>query len=372
MQKAAREAKLRTSWIEPGRRLRSGAAALRRRAAGRRGGPQPFLDDLVAQAARLAWFGALNSLSTSLLKFTSPGVPDIYQGNEVVDLTLVDPDNRRPVDYPALSDRLAALERLDPADAGGLARDAPRRPRQALARLATARRAARAARALSRRRLPRPEGRRRPGRARRRVLAPPRRRAPGDDRRPPLRTAARRTGSGALRRRRLGRHGGRGRPGRRHATAQHRRRRDARRRRRPDPARRCVRPLSRRRRCSRSTEARASGARLRRSSPPPPRARRSRVELSISRLRHGEQPRGVDQRHVRQRLRKVAEQAAARADRISSDSRPTSLRSASSRSNSASASRMAAGHGEASASQKVQGRKAPSPGGRPSTPLAVE
>jgi (1->4)-alpha-D-glucan 1-alpha-D-glucosylmutase len=60
----------------------------------------------------IAWFGALNSLTLALVKFASPGVPDLYQGNEVMDLSLVDPDNRRPVDYArraALLEELAAL-----------------------------------------------------------------------------------------------------------------------------------------------------------------------------------------------------------------------------------------------------------------------
>jgi (1->4)-alpha-D-glucan 1-alpha-D-glucosylmutase len=67
----------------------------------------PVLADLQARAQRLAWFGALNSLAVAVLKFSSPGVPDIYQGTELVELSLVDPDNRRPVDY-ALRERLLA------------------------------------------------------------------------------------------------------------------------------------------------------------------------------------------------------------------------------------------------------------------------
>ncbi len=55
------------------------------------------------------FFGALNSLAQALLKLTIPGVPDIYQGNEMFDFSLVDPDNRRPVDYPL---RQRALEDL--------------------------------------------------------------------------------------------------------------------------------------------------------------------------------------------------------------------------------------------------------------------
>ncbi len=54
----------------------------------------------------------LNSLSIALIKFASPGVPDIYQGNELIDLRLVDPDNRVPVDYGLRRTRLAELEAL--------------------------------------------------------------------------------------------------------------------------------------------------------------------------------------------------------------------------------------------------------------------
>ena len=71
----------------------------------------PVLADLQALGTTLAWFGALNSLSMTLIKYASPGVPDLYQGNELTDLSLVDPDNRRPVDYVA---RAGWLDRLAP------------------------------------------------------------------------------------------------------------------------------------------------------------------------------------------------------------------------------------------------------------------
>jgi len=118
--KAAREAKTHTSWISPDAAYE---AALEGFVGGLLGrlAPNLFLDDLAAQVKTLAWYGALNSLSTTLLKLTSPGVPDIYQGHEVVNLTLVDPDNRQPVDYARHAERLAALGALDPSDAGELA-----------------------------------------------------------------------------------------------------------------------------------------------------------------------------------------------------------------------------------------------------------
>ena len=60
-----------------------------------------LLDDIVAFAQRIAPAGAVNGLAQTLLKLTVPGVPDIYQGTEFWDFSLVDPDNRRPVDFAA-------------------------------------------------------------------------------------------------------------------------------------------------------------------------------------------------------------------------------------------------------------------------------
>jgi (1->4)-alpha-D-glucan 1-alpha-D-glucosylmutase len=109
--KAAREAKLHTSWTRPHARyeeaLRGMVASVLARVR-----PNPLLTDLQAQADVLSWFGALNSLATVLLKFTGPGVPDLYQGNELMDLSLVDPDNRRPVDYARCRAGLEACEAL--------------------------------------------------------------------------------------------------------------------------------------------------------------------------------------------------------------------------------------------------------------------
>src|SRR6202022_4333586 len=61
-------------------------------------------------AQRIALLGALNSLSQITLKATLPGVPDFYQGTELWDFSLVDPDNRRPVDFAGRAGALAALE----------------------------------------------------------------------------------------------------------------------------------------------------------------------------------------------------------------------------------------------------------------------
>jgi (1->4)-alpha-D-glucan 1-alpha-D-glucosylmutase len=108
MDKAAKEAKLSTSWIRANDRhdvkLTEFIAAVMRA-----GGDNSFIADIGAFAAGVARAGMLNSLSQTLLKIASPGVPDFYQGTELWDLSLVDPDNRRPVDYAA---RIAILEAI--------------------------------------------------------------------------------------------------------------------------------------------------------------------------------------------------------------------------------------------------------------------
>jgi (1->4)-alpha-D-glucan 1-alpha-D-glucosylmutase len=68
-----------------------------------------FLHDFLPFARTIAWRGALTSLSQTLIRFTMPGVPDIYRGSEGWDLSLVDPDNRRPVDYEPLRGMLDQL-----------------------------------------------------------------------------------------------------------------------------------------------------------------------------------------------------------------------------------------------------------------------
>jgi (1->4)-alpha-D-glucan 1-alpha-D-glucosylmutase len=95
MLKAAREAKLRTSWINPDAEYE---AALERFVAQSLDNPV-FVKEVDDAVARLARLGMLVSLSQALVKVASPGVPDYYQGSELWDFSLVDPDNRRPVDY---------------------------------------------------------------------------------------------------------------------------------------------------------------------------------------------------------------------------------------------------------------------------------
>jgi (1->4)-alpha-D-glucan 1-alpha-D-glucosylmutase len=107
--KAAREAKLRTSWLDPDQGYER---ALRRWVRGVVGDRQ-FQGDVERLLEGIALPGAVNSLAQALVRITAPGVPDLYQGTELWTLSLVDPDNRRPVDFER---RIRELERLNAAD----------------------------------------------------------------------------------------------------------------------------------------------------------------------------------------------------------------------------------------------------------------
>ncbi len=119
MVKAVREAKVNTSWINPDEAYEAAiqrfvASVLDRRE------NAAFLDDLEAFLAQIGDAGLLNGLSQALLKLTCPGVPDFYQGTELWDLALVDPDNRRPVDFELRSRLLGELEARCSRPAPGL------------------------------------------------------------------------------------------------------------------------------------------------------------------------------------------------------------------------------------------------------------
>ncbi len=123
MLKASKEAKLNTSWINPNaaydEALKNFVARIL--------DPRPdnrFLADFTKFHRPIARLGMLNSLAQVLIKITAPGVPDFYQGSELWDFSLVDPDNRRPVDFATRSALLADLqERIASGDVSGLARD---------------------------------------------------------------------------------------------------------------------------------------------------------------------------------------------------------------------------------------------------------
>ena len=120
MQKAAREGKAETSWTQPNEGYEQALEHFVREALAPRASNQ-FLVELRELAATLWWYGAFNSLTLVLLKYSSPGVPDLYQGTELMDDSLVDPDNRRPVDYALRAQRLdemAALASGAPEDMG--------------------------------------------------------------------------------------------------------------------------------------------------------------------------------------------------------------------------------------------------------------
>jgi (1->4)-alpha-D-glucan 1-alpha-D-glucosylmutase len=114
MQKATHEAKVHTSWINPNPAYDDGVRQFVARTLSRRANAA-FLDDFQEFQRRVSRYGLLNSLSQTLLKIASPGVPDTYQGTELWDFSLVDPDNRRPVDYEL---RRRLLDGLKSAPAG--------------------------------------------------------------------------------------------------------------------------------------------------------------------------------------------------------------------------------------------------------------
>jgi (1->4)-alpha-D-glucan 1-alpha-D-glucosylmutase len=105
VEKALREAKQSTNWVEPDeeyeRAVRDWCRALY--------DDRRFLDQLESFAARVAREGERSALGQTLLKLTAPGIPDVYQGDELWALSLVDPDNRRPVDWERRREALAEL-----------------------------------------------------------------------------------------------------------------------------------------------------------------------------------------------------------------------------------------------------------------------
>jgi len=109
--KSLREAQIHSRWVDPNNDyeqnlLQFAQAILEEK------GENEFLKEFLDLQGRVAYFGALNSLSQVLLKITSPGIPDFFQGNELWDFSLVDPDNRRPVDFKLRQKFLSELKNL--------------------------------------------------------------------------------------------------------------------------------------------------------------------------------------------------------------------------------------------------------------------
>jgi (1->4)-alpha-D-glucan 1-alpha-D-glucosylmutase len=115
MRKAVKEAKKNTSWVNPNAEYEE---ALEGFIEGILGSSR-FLEDFLPFQGWMSFFGMMNSLAQTLLKITSPGVPDFYQGTEFWSLTLVDPDNRRKVNYGAVRDALKELREQE-KEAGAL------------------------------------------------------------------------------------------------------------------------------------------------------------------------------------------------------------------------------------------------------------
>ncbi len=118
MLKAIREAKVNTSWINPNTIYEDAMMLFIERIIN----PIPdnqFLNEFLAFQKKISHYGMFNSLSQTLLKITSPGVPDFYQGTEIWNFSLVDPDNRRPVDYKIRMEMLEELKEYE-SDIGPL------------------------------------------------------------------------------------------------------------------------------------------------------------------------------------------------------------------------------------------------------------
>lgn len=106
--KATKEKKIHTSWITPSPEYDAAVSQfIESTLLGTRA--KPFLSKFLPFQKRIAELGMMNSLSQLTLKMAAPGVPDIFQGSEVWDLNLVDPDNRRPVDFAARQQKLSDI-----------------------------------------------------------------------------------------------------------------------------------------------------------------------------------------------------------------------------------------------------------------------
>jgi (1->4)-alpha-D-glucan 1-alpha-D-glucosylmutase len=120
--KAVREAKVHTAWLKPDTEYENAYVAFIEKILAPSEANE-FLKELIPFCRKVSHYGMLNSLSQTLLKITSPGVPDFYQGAELWDLSLVDPDNRRPVDFEKRRAMLACIREQDDADIGRLVQD---------------------------------------------------------------------------------------------------------------------------------------------------------------------------------------------------------------------------------------------------------
>ena len=130
MIKAMREAKQHTSWVANNKEFEDALNSFIEKTLAH----PPFLQKLEEFVARVINAGRVNSLAQTLLKYTAPGVPDLYQGSELWDLSLVDPDNRRPVDYVLRRTLLTEMQQLSD---NGIAKQIMQRADEGLPKLWT-------------------------------------------------------------------------------------------------------------------------------------------------------------------------------------------------------------------------------------------
>ena len=113
LQKAFREAKVNTNYTEPNEEYEAGIKTFTKNLLNKQ---NPFWGKFSAFQGKISDYGIINSLSQLLLKFTCPGIPDVYQGCEMWDLSLVDPDNRRKVDFTKRSETLKSFDDYEDQD----------------------------------------------------------------------------------------------------------------------------------------------------------------------------------------------------------------------------------------------------------------
>src|SRR4030065_1427396 len=120
--KAVRKPKAHSAWLNPDTEYEDAYVSFAEKILAR-SEANTFLKEFIPFCQRVSHYGILNSLSQTLIKITSPGVPDFYQGSELWDLSLVDPDNRQPVDFEKRRAMLAGIREQEDAAIGRLVQD---------------------------------------------------------------------------------------------------------------------------------------------------------------------------------------------------------------------------------------------------------
>jgi (1->4)-alpha-D-glucan 1-alpha-D-glucosylmutase len=125
--KACREGKQASSWLAPNEAYEEALTGFAEKVMSPDRSPS-FLEDFTGYLKKISFHGIFNSLAQTLLKTVAPGVPDFYQGSELWDFSLVDPDNRRPVDYKKRAQALEDVEAKASQDRAALIRDLAKTP----------------------------------------------------------------------------------------------------------------------------------------------------------------------------------------------------------------------------------------------------